>query len=910
MRGQRVFDLLPCGKLRGESGILANWSSMMSRCVAIALCVSFLTVAFFAAPAIRTAEAAVAADPVTMYVGYVQTPDTLNIFAMTLSISYTINFLVYDTLNSVEPDLSPGPQLAQSWEHNTDGTVWTFHLVEDATWHDGQAVTAEDVEFSLELVMDNDEECALWGGYVEDFTDVSCPDGPDGYTVQITTSVPKATMLSIMVPILPQHIWSLIPVEELTTHDPFDDEYFPTGPIGSGPLMLESYDAVRGVVTFSKFDDYYIDTVKVDKVIFQIFKTDDAMTTALYAGDIDVAAGVPAKAWDKTLDTESVDGQKVKSMSIFELGINCAPEWMRSSDDFPSASDNLETTNLSVRHAIAYAVDKSQIVDEILRGLAEEGSTLIPPATSFWHYNVTEDEEFEFDLDKANDTLDAAGYIDVDDDGIRENSTNEDAELSFTLYYRQEKVDDQLAAGKIKGWLDSIGMEITTIGVTEMNLYTIWYQCKYDLYIWAWDFDVDPSFALSVLTTDEIPEDQNDYTAWSDAFYTNPEYDELFVEQQNTPDNAERQTIINEMQQILYHDCPYIVLWYPFGLYAYRTDRFYNFPDMESQPGITPGTMWFYFDVSPIGTNAPPTDADAGDDVTIYVGETLSFTGNASDATDPVTTLEWTWTFEEPTSEVVTLDGITVSYTFVNEGNVTVTLTATDPGGLNDTDTLVVTVVAARDDVGWAMGYVKDLDEAPIAGATVLVGESSRKTDTDGMYNVTDVPGTYDVSVTAPGFTGSEGDVTLEVGVVSWLNFTLEPTTGTLTGHVYDNATGDPIAYASVVVMLPTENKSVMTSTDGMFEFLYLPAGEFTLKVSADGYDSNETVVTVVAGESLDIEMNLIETVEATSDDDGGGISTAVLAVIGIVTALAVAGATLILIKRKKKGEVPPPPTP
>ena len=882
---------------------MVNWSSMMSRSMAIALCLSFLAVALLATPAVKNVGAA--ADPVTMYVGYVQTPDTLNIFSMTLSISYTINFLVYDTLNSVEADLSSGAQLAQSWEHNSDGTVWTFHLVEDAYWHDGEPVTAEDVEFSLKLVMDNEEECALWGGYVQDFADVSCPDGVDGYTVQITTSVPKATMLAIMVPILPEHIWSLIPVDELTTLDPFDDEYFPTGPIGSGPLQLESYDAVRGVVTFSKFDDYYIDTVKVDKVIFQIFKTDDAMMTALYAGDIDVAAGVPARVWDQTLDTESVDGQKVKSMSIFELGINCAPEWMRSSDDFPSASDNLETTNLSVRQAIAYAVNKSQIVDETLRGLAEEGSTLIPTATSFWHYNVTEEEEFEFDLDKANQTLDAAGYVDIDDDDIRENSTS-GVELSFSLYYRQEKVDDGLAAGKIQLWLKAIGIEVTLMGVTEMNLYTIWYQCKYDLYIWAWDFDVDPSFALSVLTTEEIPDDQNDYTAWSDAFYTNPEYDELFIEQQNTLDPTERQTIIHEMQRILYDDCPYIVLWYPFGLYAYRTDRFSNFPDMETNPGITPGTMWFYFAVSPIGTNAPPTDADAGDDVTAYVGDTLSFTGNATDLNDGTSTLEWSWTFEEPTDEVVTMAGRTVTYTFGNEGDVTVTLTVTDPAGLNDTDSLVVTVIPLTGDEGYIEGYVLDSDEVAIAGATVVIGTSSWSTGEDGHYNVTIPQGVYDISASGAGYTLVEDEVTVSAGLTSWMNFTLVPTTGTVTGHVYDSVDGSPVEYATVVIVLTSENKTVQTNNDGMFELEYIAPGVFTLEVSAVGYDPNETEVTVVAGETTEVDLNLTATVE----DDGAGLSTAVIGGIIVVALVAAAAAAFFLMKRKKKGDgVPPPPT-
>jgi peptide/nickel transport system substrate-binding protein len=138
-----------------------------------------------------------AQQPYEMVVGVAQKADTLNVFAMTLSISYTINFLVYDTLNSVEPDLTAGPQLAQSWETSMDGKLWTFHLAEDAVWHDGEPVTAADVAFTLNLVRNNtDDATALWVDYLSDVVRV---EATGTYTVEIETSVPKATMLTMMV---------------------------------------------------------------------------------------------------------------------------------------------------------------------------------------------------------------------------------------------------------------------------------------------------------------------------------------------------------------------------------------------------------------------------------------------------------------------------------------------------------------------------------------------------------------------------------------------------------------------------------------------------------------------------------------------------------------------------------------
>jgi peptide/nickel transport system substrate-binding protein len=240
-----------------------------------------------------------------MNIGVTQKPDSFNPFAMTLSISYQINFLLYDTLNSVEPDLTPGPQMATSWESNDDGTIWTYHIVEGATWHDDVPLTANDVNFTFNLIKDNPDECALFGNYLQGFTEIVALDD---YTIRITTDQPKATMLSLMVPILPEHLWGAVPVDKLSDVDPWDTEYFEDGPVGSGPLILDYYDQTRGEISMLKWARYYIDVVNVDEALYLIFSFEDAMMTALYAGDIDIASGVPARVWNTTLAKDDIEG--------------------------------------------------------------------------------------------------------------------------------------------------------------------------------------------------------------------------------------------------------------------------------------------------------------------------------------------------------------------------------------------------------------------------------------------------------------------------------------------------------------------------------------------------------------------------------------------------------------------------
>ncbi|UCE80856.1 MAG: hypothetical protein JSV94_06890, partial [Methanobacteriota archaeon] len=410
-----------------------NAKSNRMRIAGLTCALSMLGLIF--AASVMTVTSSAAEDPYhRIIVGAAQEPDTLNPFKMVLSMSYTINFLTYDTLTSVEKDLSFGPQLASSWESSTDGMTWTFHIVENAVWHDNISVTAHDIEFTYDLILNNPTEGALWIDYLSG-TDADRVTATDDYTLEIVTDEPKATMLSIMIPILPEHIWGEVPAKDIDKIDPWDRNYFPDGPIGSGPFMLESWDSTLGDIVLLKNPNYFMGEVNVDEVLFKTFGDESAMTNALYSGTLDVATWVPASLWDVTLEKPGIEGQEVSSLSFYELGINCATEEWR--EGFPQASDNLETTNLSVRQAIAMATNKDDIVNRILEGHASPGVSIIPKATDYWFYNLSEEERWDYQITAANALLNESGYGEFDDDGVRMNETN-GVRLDFSLYFRKD----------------------------------------------------------------------------------------------------------------------------------------------------------------------------------------------------------------------------------------------------------------------------------------------------------------------------------------------------------------------------------------------------------------------------------------------------------------------------------------
>jgi len=878
---------------------------------AIVFLAIFISAMFLVTPGVKVSEDVAAATPyVIMTLGTVLLPDTLNPFSMTTGISYMVTWWAFETLTTDDPaTLEPVPMLAVSWETSTDGKVWTYHLAQDSYWHDGEQVTAEDVAFTYNLIIDNPTECALYGSYLGNVTEVTALSE---FTLRITTEVPKATMLRMSIPILPMHLWSAVPVADLDKVDIWDPAYFPNGPVGSGPMILDSWSKTAKEIRMLKWDRYHIDTINMDEVLIKMFTNEDTMMTALYSGSIDLAMNVPALAWDATLayDPANIDGQATHALDEHQLNFNCAPESIRNKLDdrghpaFPKASNNLETTNSTVRQAMAMAVNKTQIVSEVLKDLAEKGDSIVPTATPFWHYYVPVSEELKFDLNAARALLESAGYRDTDGDGTRENVTN-GAELSFDFYYITGQVSDHLAANMMSQWWSQIGISAPAHPVQESVLYGLWVNMQYDMCIWNWQPDTDPSFILSVLTTNEIPDDNGDSAAWSDTYYSNPYYDQLFIQQQNTVNVTQRQAIIHEMQRIVYRDCPYVVLWYPYYLYAYRTDTFTNYPDMQAYPGKVPDKFWFYFEAFPMGGNVPPTNVYAGPDQTAYIGESLSFTGSATDQNDPVDDLNWTWTFVEPDLSKQTRWNMTVSYTFNKLGNVDVTLLVTDPGGLNGTDRLVVTVVPLPVGAGWIEGFVNSSAGGQIVGASARTEGTVRSTDSQGHYNLTMVPGSYTVNFSASGHSNATGSAVVVAAQISWLNVTLNATAWTLKGHVYDSSTSAALEGAKVSLIAGSDTvKFALTNTTGYYELLLIPFGTYDVQASMSGYHTNVTEQNVSAYSVVTKDFRL--TPEETG---GGGVSTLAMVGIGVAVVVAVvAVAAIILMRRGKISEKPPNP--
>jgi peptide/nickel transport system substrate-binding protein len=259
---------------------------------------------------------------------------------------------------------------------------------------------------------------------------------------------------------------------------------------------------------------------------------------------------------------------------------------------------------VNIRQAVAWAIDREKINTISMGGLSTTGEAMFGPAQPYWQWTPPADQAYRYDPEKARQTLEAAGYVDRNGDGVREAPGG--APLAFRLVAMNEYPEDVSAAKMIVGWCRDVGIKLKLDQMDEGAFTDQFYDnANYDLFIWSWGGDIDPGFMLSTYTTTQIMNNSMNQ-------YSNPEYDALFDQQAQAldplhpSDRSKRQAITFKMQEIINRDCPDIVLWYNVNLAAYRTDRWTGY---VRAPGPTGAPFWnmirtTYQDVQPVAATA------------------------------------------------------------------------------------------------------------------------------------------------------------------------------------------------------------------------------------------------------------------------------------------------------------------
>lgn len=572
-----------------------------------------------AAVPVAVAPQAQAADPVVFTVGMLSDVDSLNPFTGVLAESYEIFQLQYATLmQPSSADFTPAPGLAESWEESADGKTWTYTLRPDLVWSDGTPLTANDVAYTFNRILEGRYEQRNYGNYVRNITSV---EATDDRTVVMTVSAPSPIMERLAVYILPEHVWSGVDAKAVKS---FANEPEGEPLVGSGPFLV----AERRTGQFIRLvanDSYYAGRPKVDELVFRIYNNPDALGQALIKGEVDFATGLTADVFSTLEGQEGITTYAGDYSGFNELAFNMGAA---TADGKPIGDGNPHLQDQQVRLAISHAIDRQQMVDKILNGYGTPGSTIIPPLYTTLHIDPGTQT---YDPALANQILDDASYA-MGPDGVRVGPDG--VPMKYRLFVRTDS-DSSVKSGEyFKSYLAAIGIEAEIKPVDENALFEIIGRGEFDMFEWGWVVEPDPDYQLSTFTCAKRSyEDGGEiYADLSDSFYCNEEYDQLYAAQSEETDQTARADIVKQMQQILYDAVPYVVTYYYDNLEAYRSDRFTGF---VGQPEGS-GSLLFQYGVYTY-TNVAPVSADSGGDTTASPSPGASESADASGGTAETT---------------------------------------------------------------------------------------------------------------------------------------------------------------------------------------------------------------------------------------------------------------------------------
>jgi len=530
-------------------------------------------------------------EPVVLTIGINEDIDSANPFTGLSSLAYEVATLQYPTLTQyAAEDFSMVPGLAESWEESADQKYWTYRLRPGMKWSDGVPLTAEDVAYTLNRIIDGKYEKTNFGSYAESMVRA---EAIDDLTVRVEVSRPSPVMDHLFIFILPKHIWESIDGKEVRSFENVGTPDSPT--VGSGPYVM--VERQPGQFTRMQANpNWWGGKRPVDEIIFKVYNNPDALGQALKAGEIDFAQGLDLGVYESLQGIPEITTVSAKPASFSEVAFNTGAALQ---DGTPIGDGSPLLKDKALRQALNWAVDRQAIVDKVLGGQGQPGSTVIPPLYTQWHLNPA--SPFGYDPAKAAALLDAAGYP-VGTDGIRTDAAGK--RLSFVLTYRSDDPASQKSSEFVQAYFSDIGVEITLEGVSEDALYEVVGQGNFDMFEWGWGVEPDPNYMLSTFTCGarSYEEDGTIYANLSDSFYCNPEYDRLFDEQAKETDFTKRQAIVMRMQQMLYDDAPYLVTYYANGLQAYRNDRFTGWVSQPAEDGtlVYQWGSWSYFNVAPV----------------------------------------------------------------------------------------------------------------------------------------------------------------------------------------------------------------------------------------------------------------------------------------------------------------------
>jgi len=453
-----------------------------------------------------------------------------------------IDRLIYSSLVRFDALGVARPDLAESWGISQDGTIYNISIRPDALWHDGRAVTTDDVLFTLSLIR---SQFSAFPDDVRNLWDQVEINQLDSKTLKFILPEPFAPFLDYLTfGILPKHLLEGVPADQLLNAD------FNLSPVGSGPYRFDHLvadgDQITGVV-LTVFDDYFGQKPFIEQVVFRYFATPADALVAFQEGEVLGISQITLDILDQALAEENLSVYSSRQAEVSLVMLNL---------DNPEVPFFQEA---EVRRALLMGINRQWIIDRILSGQAVLANSPILAGTWAYYEGM---ENVAYDPDAAVAILKEAGYVLPSDGQAR---SKDGVSLAFTMLYPDDEMYRQVAESIQSDWLalgivvdlEPIAMDLMVDDYLAMHIYSA-ALVTMDM---ATTHDPDP---YPFWHQSEAATGQN-YSQWN-----NRQASEYLEQARVIVDPTARLKLYRNFQVIFGQELPALLLYYP--IYSYGVD--------------------------------------------------------------------------------------------------------------------------------------------------------------------------------------------------------------------------------------------------------------------------------------------------------------------------------------------------
>ena len=411
-----------------------------------------------------------------------------------------------------------------------DGLTVTFNLRDNVKFHDGRPFTSADAKYTLDtLLTSNSGKAASFFEVVSGAKQpyITSVEAPDARTLILRLRKPWLQLLPNLVPI------GIIPKDSAAQQA--------TQPLGSGPFRFKSFDQTQQILDLVANPDYWEGAPAIKELRVRVIADANALQAELKSNHVDL---VPAPS-NLTPDSIISLGQDPALQALPFPGANIYHV------TFNTQSPPLD--NVKVRQAIAYAIDRESIINTLLRGQGKLAHSILPEESWAFSQGTT----YAYDLNRAKQLLDEAGFRDPDGDGPQMRFKDP---ISFKFSSSSTLANQY--GNVIADQLKRIGIPIKIETAESNTVLDQLRQGQFQMTTGNWvGGNQDPIFYKDLFATSEIPTATR--ASRNRSRYSNPELDRILDEALNTTDQQKAKALYTQAQSIVSRDVPLLPLWYP-----------------------------------------------------------------------------------------------------------------------------------------------------------------------------------------------------------------------------------------------------------------------------------------------------------------------------------------------------------